>query len=810
MVKAAATPSKSPAPAKKASTPAAQAQAAASSTPGRGHRRSHSQSDMAASPTATLTPNAASAAAASAARKRIRIESTETPTKSTKSPQNTAKNAVAKALPKRMVQADENEDDDDEEDDDTDLMALAADDDDDDDDDEAEADDDNDDDDDGDALDEASTDMDVSDANLDADLTDPRFVARRRAPLPTADEMRQLRESQSLYKGNLFRMQIEELLTQVKLNYSKHKTLEAALLSLKQQIESMPSDKSEREVSAADFAKLGVVPPLYATAASSIKFQFQTPSSFALVGSYNLRVLTKPNMTVDVAVEMPAGMFQAKDNINYRYHHKRALFLARIAARLKATAEFANVHFALAFDSDLSRPILSVRPQYAGTNQQSQFTIRIFPAVSAAVFKLSKLTPERNNARAFKIFGDDATAGGADADDANAGVPTPLYNSTILMDMMFSAHLAEIHAVLSQSTSGALSNGLVLFKVWLRVAHLDKHFSGLQAAFLLCYLYSGKRVTKFMTAIQVFRVMLEFIAQTDLTETPLAMPSNVDSKPDLALFQQVFPITLVDASGFLNVFYSISRSQYDEIRHQARIAASSFDAVGCDPYEILFQVRAQPEIKFDHTFVIHPLPGAAVTLASSTREVVQDAFLQANGNYAQHIAKTLHSLLVRGLSDRVQLVTVTPVLISADATQSDLQSTEWGCNEAGPAAVHLGAWDMAPFGSRKPSKANASSSASSSKGPSFALRVGIVAHSEQSLRVVDMGPSADDAEAAGAFRALWREKAELRRFKDGRVCEAVVWQSYPVSQRHLLVRDIVLHLAAVHLSLQGPQTSAPN
>jgi U3 small nucleolar RNA-associated protein 22 len=54
------------------------------------------------------------------------------------------------------------------------------------------------------------------------------------------------------------------------------------------------------------------------------------------------------------------------------------------------------------------------------------------------------------------------------------------------------------------------------------------------------------------------------------------------------------------------------------------------------------------------------------------------------------------------------------------------------------------------------------------------------------LRAVDTGPSADQAAAAAAFRAFWGERAELRRFADGQICEAVVWEVGP-AERHLVL-----------------------
>lgn len=60
------------------------------------------------------------------------------------------------------------------------------------------------------------------------------------------------------------------------------------------------------------------------------------------------------------------------------------------------------------------------------------------------------------------------------------------------------------------------------------------------------------------------------------------------------------------------------------------------------------------------------------------------------------------------------------------------------------------------------------------------------------LRTLDMGPPADKAEPARAFRAFWGEKAELRRFQDGSITEAVVWEEGGPAERHLIIDRCVV------------------
>lgn len=56
---------------------------------------------------------------------------------------------------------------------------------------------------------------------------------------------------------------------------------------------------------------------------------------------------------------------------------------------------------------------------------------------------------------------------------------------------------------------------------------------------------------------------------------------------------------------------------------------------------------------------------------------------------------------------------------------------------------------------------------------------------------------------AAEFRALWGKRCELRRFRDGTVCEAVVWAetTAPLSSRRLITRQMVLSLLQERLGI---------
>ena len=47
---------------------------------------------------------------------------------------------------------------------------------------------------------------------------------------------------------------------------------------------------------------------------------------------------------------------------------------------------------------------------------------------------------------------------------------------------------------------------------------------------------------------------------------------------------------------------------------------------------------------------------------------------------------------------------------------------------------------------------------------------------------------------ASEFRTFWGEKAELRRFQDGSINEAVVWRGGSVGERRGVVTQVITHL----------------
>lgn len=61
---------------------------------------------------------------------------------------------------------------------------------------------------------------------------------------------------------------------------------------------------------------------------------------------------------------------------------------------------------------------------------------------------------------------------------------------------------------------------------------------------------------------------------------------------------------------------------------------------------------------------------------------------------------------------------------------------------------------------------------------------------------LERGPPADDS-AAAKFREFWGERAELRRFMDGAICEAVFWEASTVADKRVIYGKILSHLLSL-------------
>jgi U3 small nucleolar RNA-associated protein 22 len=366
------------------------------------------------------------------------------------------------------------------------------------------------------ASDHEDIDEDADDANV-APEPGADFV------LPSAEEMNELKETQELFKSNLFKLQIDELLKEVTVNYDKCESLETFLHSLKSTLDGL----ADVEVVAEAYQPvLGVPFPIFRD--DTLQVTLSKPSRIDLVGSYLLRSNTRPRLNVDVAVELPAQMLGSKDFLNYRYLFKRALYVRYLFSQLQVALPAYTVSLSHLLD-DLLKPIILINfsPSEPSLSKAARaFTVRLLPALPPDFFAPRKLGPARNCLRDGRLPEGKSSSASSSATEE---VPTPLYNACVLEDQCFKRDLERLYPLANESKGFAQASQL--FRVWHHQRVRDLHsclqpaggvsegseMSGFLFALLLAHLVATKRLAKQASSFQMFRGGLQFLAETPLT-----------------------------------------------------------------------------------------------------------------------------------------------------------------------------------------------------------------------------------------------------------------------------------------------------
>lgn len=566
---------------------------------------------------------------------------------------------------------------------------------------------------------------------------------------PTAEELNQLKEAESLFHCSLLKMQMEELLKEVALSERRKQQIDSFVQKITELLQSVP-ESPEVELSDLSWLSEGVtVPFLLVPEAAKGKFHMVPPASVNVIGSYPLGTCTKPRISVDLAVTIPADVLHPKDALNQRYPRKRALYLAGLAQHLASSPDSGTMSYSCLHGNRL-RPLLLLTP--AGKDSFS-FTVRLHACPPPGFFKPSRFHPQRNNIRTEWYTGSKASQ------SESSEPPTPHYNSSVLGDLLPRAHLQFLSAVSSQCP--AFPQGLALLRVWFRQRELDQGtggFSGFLGSMLLAYLLSAHRVSNTMTAYQLLRNSLHFLASTDLTENGITLAKDPDSTaPSLSDFHSAFQVVFVDPSGHLNICADMTAFTYKQVQHEASLSLQFWDDPTVDGFHALL-MTPKPMIRAsDHVFQLCEL----VKLQSSCKKInLLSELMDHSGNYVHTALPFILSLLQRGLGQRIHLL-----------THSLSPDPEWSVESE------------APKHKAQPP-----------------LSFGLLLNPEHCASVLERGPPANSPKAV-EFRQLWGPRSELRRFQDGAITEAVLWEGGTAYQKRLVPRQVITHLLQLHADI---------
>ncbi|KDN39740.1 hypothetical protein RSAG8_08658, partial [Rhizoctonia solani AG-8 WAC10335] len=258
------------------------------------------------------------------------------------------------------------------------------------------------------------------------------------------------------------------------------------------------------------------------------------------------------------------------------------------------------------------------------------------------------------------------------------------------------------------------------------------------------------RIGRGLSSYQLFRAVLDFLAKHDFSTAPIFLG---ESPFELSDWKEHHDAIFVDGSGRYNMLAGVPLESLELLRLDAQASLSLLDEASDEAFETVFlHDLRNPSLRFDYSLRV-PLDGA-----KSKNETLSDTLEWSSRTNA--LLSQLTATVRKALGTRVKACVV---LQPAPTLRPLSQST--------PSSV--------PF-----------------------IELSLVLDQTEAPRLVDYGPPADDAAGSEVFRAFWGPKSELRRFKDGRILESVVWEvSHPDERAHIPGR-LIRHILQFHFGIQ--------
>ncbi|KAF2800805.1 Nrap protein [Melanomma pulvis-pyrius CBS 109.77] len=557
-----------------------------------------------------------------------------------------------------------------------------------------------------------------------------------------------------VYKSNMFKLQVDELLQQVKPRYGKKEApAENAMRTLKGIIEQLPGRApvsiSEAETTLKSHGIAIPFPNPRPPKDAKYKLQYDRPSSINATGSYPLKIATRADngMAIDLVVTMPKALFQEKDYLNHRYFYKRAYYLACLAAGIKACKDHT---FRVSFDclnGNQLQPIIVIDPSGDGDANDfsgSKCLIHILLAVPEKTFVERKMLPSSNCVR---------PKGVEEESEGKTLSPTPFYNATLQSDATITAYLKFLHA--TNTTCDAYKDACVLGRVWLKQRGFGSElrkggFGNFEWAATMAVLLQpnpgagGSPLSTGYSSYQLFKATLQFLAYKSLSKKPYVFQA-----PDVTFPKADASPIIFDGPRGLNVLFKMTPWSYSRLQLEAKSTIETLGDSTFDHFESTFILKTNL-LKYRYDACLE-IPMSAFGL-DPTSEEYDEELVEA--------CRKTYNILTRALTDRVTALNF-------------LMPDERG-------------WDVSVS---KPLEDQERS-----------ILINVATDPSNANRAVDHGPAAENKKEAASFRQFWGDKAELRRFKDGSILESVVWSLKDTSAP--VLEQIVLYILEKHLSTQ--------
>uniref|UniRef100_A0A182N6G0 Nucleolar protein 6 n=1 Tax=Anopheles dirus TaxID=7168 RepID=A0A182N6G0_9DIPT len=568
---------------------------------------------------------------------------------------------------------------------------------------------------------------------------------------PTVEEINRLKETENYYHSNLFRMQMEQMLKEVRVPSKVNRFVQTWLEKFQHCLRAIEDGASDRWLT--DKSYEGIEFPLELAGlehAEEIlgkeRFRYVAQHDVHIVGGCvdTLRTSFGKPLTVDLLLTMPDKCLHKEDYLNLRYHCKRVHYLCTIAEHLLKQTEGNQIVSNIRFEplkGDRLKPVLVLKP--ADERFAKKLEFHLHAVADSSKFPKKRFLPHRNNVRPGMI-GQAGESSSVAEDYEN--FPTPHYNSSILYDVRMAKN-AELVASVIQSDS--VRESIILLKVWAHQRHFNRGrygFDGALITFYVVQLMQSKRIYPNMSSYQIIRLFWNHLAGSSWDKEGIALDSS--SREALAAFFRYYDVVFIDPMGTLNLAANLPVDLYRRVRHESALAIRLLDNRKINSFNALFLATYPAFSQYDHIITISD----PELISDTNTSFAEDADkLDYFGDSQALFTRMVERLLRKGLTKRVSY------LVPLEVTTAT--------------------------------------------NPHLTLGIGL--NGTEAFILVDKGPEAIDAAASEAFRSFWQGKAELRRFKDGSITESCVWgePTDPIGQKRLIVRSIVQFLLEAHLDL---------
>lgn len=604
-----------------------------------------------------------------------------------------------------------------------------------------------------------------------------------------AQDIHIAKETAELFKSNIFKLQIDELLQQVKLKDSHILKMEKVLHMLHDMINEVP-DWEEQSMSEADeyfkgkIVTIPFVDPKPDLERTNYKVNYKRPD-ISLIGSFALKAgISQPSgSTVDVLLTMPAELFERKDFLNFRCLHKRSVYLAYLTHHLmilikrKKLDNLLHLEYSY-FNGDRLLPVLKISCKNSDSSLNSEynfyrtkFSINLIVGLPYKIFDSKKLLPNRNCIRVAH-------------EESDIQLPaTPLYNFSVLSCTTYEAYLKFLHRTKKQTES--FKEAAKLGRLWLQQRGFSSkmaHSGGLggfgtfEFMVLMSALLNGggvngnKILLHGFSSYQLFKGTIKILATTDLCQqNHLEFYSDI-SGPSRVVEEGFQTPTLYDKTTKVNILSKMSISSYEILKMYAKETMLMLNDVVQDQFSNIFltNINKIEGLKYDFCYEVQ-LP----VIGKSDRESLLNSKF---GPMEKIRFITLENFLVNKIANVVKIALgerIKHVEIELSGQRSSFPVTKRKVYSNSGSHLNL-----------------------------ESVKIKIINNPSESEKLVTKGPIhlEEPTPKAIAFKNFWGPKASLRRFKDGSITHCCVWST---SSSEPITSTILDYVIKKHISEQA-------